>query len=384
MAYNFDRFVGRIAAIRPASGLFDDQIVEVEVHDWIASLATSELGIREIETNKRADEALTTALTAAIFQPERIDFDTGLETFLEVFNTDAPNTSLASFFQKMARNEWGRIYQTGDGTLIFENRTHRQNIVDPAFALNGEMSEFDIEYDKAAIRNIIQVIVQTATTDAADITLWSLPGAPAILSGQTLTFECAYTDPDTEVKISAIDVDDPPFYEFGSVQNFTSDDMHADLVVAMEIGANKAKVFLTNTAATTGYLNDLQLTGKGIHLNDPILIERRNEDSIYSGIGEQRLVVWLEQITDLGTAENRANELLAEYGAPIGRPIWLSFCASQDPVLAYAALSIEPSTRFAVSESITEANRDYYVERVAFRMDGPYLWVDILASPEGD
>jgi len=284
----------------------------------------------------------------------------------------------------MARNEWGRIYQTGDGTLIFENRTHRQNIVDPAFALNGEMSEFDIEYDKAAIRNIIQVIVQTATTDAADITLWSLPGAPAILSGQTLTFECAYTDPDTEVKISAIDVDDPPFYEFGSVQNFTSDDMHADLVVAMEIGANKAKVFLTNTAATTGYLNDLQLTGKGIHLNDPILIERRNEDSIYSGIGEQRLVVWLEQITDLGTAENRANELLAEYGAPIGRPIWLSFCASQDPALAYAALNIEPSTRFAVSESITEANRDYYVERVAFRMDGPYLWVDILASPEGD
>jgi len=100
MAYNFDRFVGRIAAIRPASGLFDDQIVEVEVHDWIASLATSELGIREIETNKRADEALTTALTAAIFQPERVDFDTGLEPSLKYSTEMRPTPAWRASFRR--------------------------------------------------------------------------------------------------------------------------------------------------------------------------------------------------------------------------------------------------------------------------------------------
>src|SRR3990172_7139192 len=101
MSYNFDRFVGRIAAIRPASGLFDDQTVEVEVQDWMGYLATQELGIIARDVNKRADQAITTALENASIQPISTDFDTGVETFLTIFDTDTPTTSLANFLQKM-------------------------------------------------------------------------------------------------------------------------------------------------------------------------------------------------------------------------------------------------------------------------------------------
>jgi len=379
----FTRFIGRISDIRPDSGLFDGQVVEVEVQDWIGFLSEQELGPHEVTTDKTADEAIDEVLIGFPIQPEATDFDTGTETFPTLFDTDGPASSMASFLSKMCRNEWGRLYLIADGTLQFQNKTAR-DAAQSIGTVDGEMTELDVEYLRADVYPIVQVVVSLASVDAnPDRLLWSLAGAPAIQPGQTIEIECPYTDVEgTQGQITAKDIVDPPFYEFGSVQNFVSDDMHADLSVDLEVGATKTLARLTNeNAGTVGYLNDLQLDGKGIIFASPLTIERRTEEPIYRGIGERRLVVRLEQIADLDTATQRAEDLLAIVGNPERRAIELRFDAGQSLALAEVAVTLEPSSKITVVEDMTGVSGDYFVERLFFSLDAGQLWVTILASP---
>ena len=324
------RFTGRIAAIRPASGLFEHPVVEVEVHDWMGYLSTQEVGIQTVAADKRADEALTTLLAGFPVQPQATDFDTGVETFPIVFRSESPETSMAGIFQKLAVNEQGRIYLEADGTLVFENRHSRPMGTLSDFTLDGLMGELDVSYERADIWNIIQARTFEVDVDAAATTLlWDLAGSHEILAGKSLVFQCNYTDPATGKGISGIEIADPPVYEFGSVQDFVSDDMHTDLGVSMEIGGNAVIVTLFNNHAwRTGYLNDLQIKGKGVYIYDAAILIAEDELSIDTR-GERKFPFRLDLLADPNKAQAYAEFILGKAGNPHIRAMNISFLANR-------------------------------------------------------
>jgi len=378
-------FLGTIAAIRPSSGLFDEAMTEVEVHDWIGYLGGQELGVIAVSADQRADQAIATALANIITQPARAEFGEGVETFGYVFSTDAPNMSMASIFQKMARNEFGRVYLKADGSLVFENRHVRPTTLTSAFTLDGVMSELQISYDRAAIANIVQVRIYPAYVDpAATTVLWqpSNIGTPKIGPGETLEFVAVYRDPIGKSLISAIDIEDPvETVEFGSVGNFVSDDLGAFLTQVNVVGAHSMAVALTNTSSKTGYLNDFQIKGRGIYTDSPILIEVRDQDSIDAGAGERRLQLDLEQISDIQVGKNYAGWTLGVLSLPHINVRRIVFLANQTSALAAAALAVEVSTRFTLIESLTGLSEDFFVQRLKYTQSGTALLVEILAVP---
>jgi hypothetical protein len=63
-AGEWNEFIGRISAIRPSSGMYGDDIVEIEAHDWMGYLADQQLGIQTLATNQTIDQGVTTVLPA--------------------------------------------------------------------------------------------------------------------------------------------------------------------------------------------------------------------------------------------------------------------------------------------------------------------------------
>lgn len=385
------KFIGTLTSVRPAPGLFEHPAVEIEAQDWIGYLSNQELGIIQVASTKRADEALTTAMANFAIAPEGTDFGTGVETFLLVFNTDTPETSMANFFQKMCRNELGRVYTKGNGTIVFEKRNVRSLITYADFEIDSVMTEVTPSYERTSIFNIFEA--KFSPMDASvnpDVQIWDLKVAeyfggviPAIAAGETLVFKCPFTDPALNTGISAINVVDPiEVIEFGSVADFESNDMIGDLVQGQDIGANLTVVTLENTHVTdTGYLNDLQIYGRALYAYGSKTVEARNQASIDSGLGEKRFTLRLEHIVDEPAALVILNILLAQYKTQRLKLRGLKVLANQTAELRAGLIGAEVSTRFTLAESVTGIDRDLYINRLKYTQRGPNLWVEVDAAP---
>ncbi len=380
-------FVGTIADERPSAGEYDFPTIEIEAHDWMGYLAEQELGIQAVGTNQDVGDVLSQTLESFRVQPDAFDFDDGIETFAATFNTDSPQSTMASFFQKMARNEMGRIYLDRQGVLRFENRDTRPLTTTPAFTLNGIMSSLEVVYERHDISNIIQVrtyptkIDTAATTIIYSLASGNIPNIPLIRAGETLTLTCPYTDPSTGMHISAIDVVEPVTFEFGTLQNFVSNNLHSFIAQDNDIGGNAAIVRLTNTGTKDGYLNDLQILGRGIYVYNPFTTEARNQDSIDAGAGERRMVFDLEQHTDPEDGHNVAVWVLNAVGTTPVKAKRVIFLANQSSALVAAALALEISSRFTLIETATGISEDFFVQRIIYRQAGPMLWVEMLSVP---
>ena len=215
--FEHTKFIGTMYKIMPTSGQFDDPLTECEAHDWIGYLNKQELGVQAIQADKTVAEALTTCLTEFPNQPEDTDFDTGVETFELVFAGESDTSSMASMFSKLARNEQGRIFSKGNGTLVFEEQGSRAANTTSMFTLDGTMTNIQVDYNVNNIYNIISLRMRTTTTDAAATTeLFKVGKGIKILAGDTLSLTCNYTDPDTGQRCAGADVVDPE----------TADDFH--------------------------------------------------------------------------------------------------------------------------------------------------------------
>ena len=377
------KFVGTVARIEPSASLFDNPIVNLEVHDWIGYASKQELGVQALDTNQTADDALTTVLPEFPKQPVDTDFDIGVETFDLMFNTDDSTESMAKFFQKMARNEQGRIYSEGDGTLVFENRNSRALTTESAFTLDGTMTNFDISYNSAKIYNIISMLVKPTVIDAAATTLlWGVgDDGIAIKAGQTLTLRCKYTDPDTKTGISAVDLVSPVTeFKFGTTQEATSDNMHALLSQTNTVGANSISCALKNTHSTaTVYLNQFNIYGKGIYEYDNITMEAIDDDSI-SQVGEKKYFERLDQITDPSKAYNYAAFIRGNYAGSHIDTCEIKVLANQSDAIAKGLIEAEVSTRFTVTEEVTGVDRDFYINNIQYKQEDTLLWATIEAQ----
>ena len=376
-------FIGRVSSIRPSSGAYRDEMVEVEAVDWMNYPASQLLGLVTLAVNQRMDEGLTTILANFPIQPEATDFDTGVETFVTMYGGETAQTLMRDFFSKLARNEFGRIFLKADGTLVVENRDARPLNLTSAFTLDGTMGELQILYDLDDVANIILATIYPARTDTVAVRIFDLGnvGTPAIAPGETLTFICPYSDPLGGGPIAATSVVDPvTVVEFGSTADYVSNNLAAFLSQANEVGANALIAHLTNTGTVTGYLNDFQVYGLGIYHYSPIEMERRDDFDIALN-GERRATYRLELITDPNKGRNYADFILDKVGRQHVGLRLIRFNANQTATLAAAAVAAEVSTRFTLTEAATGLSEDCFINRLSFGYIDGQLEVDILAVP---
>lgn len=384
------KFLGEVTHIRPTAGRFDEAITEIEAQDWMGYASAQTVGQLAIATNKRADEALTLALAEFPRQPEDTDFEVGIQTFPLVFDSDEGAAySMAALLQKLAVNEGGGyIFLTGDGTLTFHNRHHRPLASDADLVLDPDddspVSILEVAWSRASVANRIEMQIYPAQVDAlATTVLWALQQPMAIPAGEEIVVKCAYRDPDTGAKISATSIVDPlvsaTHIKFGSQDDMASNDLIADLTFPLSVGGNAAEVTLTNTGDQAGFLNKLEIVGKGIYNYDPVSVIRQDATSI-SARGEQSLQIQLRQSDDAIMARGFAVSLLQELKDMALEVELIRFPANLTADLAAAALALEPNQRVTVVELQTATSQDYFTARLRFEQAGPLLWIELIPS----
>ena len=384
------RFVGECMGFRPTSGLYGEGITEVEAHDWMEHASVKKLGQLPITADATADDALTLALAQFEIQPEDTDFDVGDETWDYVFVTDdSTKMSMASLFQKLARNELGgHIFLEGDGTLRFDSRSYRWDITDADFALDAAtdhpMSELDVAWLRRDIKNRIECKCFPSKTDAAATTLiWKLQQTFPLAKATSMTLVCPYRDPDTGARISAIDVVTPlvsgTHIKFGTVDDGSTNDLIGDLTFPMTVGANSAEIVLTNTGAVDGFVNFLELRGKGIYTYEPMVMSDEDVASI-ANIGVRPEAINLDLINDPNRAQAYATLLLSWLVSPHASVERVQFLANYNDDFATAAIELEPNSRFSIAEPQTGINDHFFACRISYEQRGPRLWVTIVPA----
>lgn len=382
IGYEYTNFIGTLVDISPSSGQFDNPVTRCTAHDWIGYLNKQEIGLQALQSDKRVDEVLTTLLAEFPNQPEGTDFDSGVETFEVVFASDSSESSMARIFAKLARNERGRIYSRGDGTLVFEKQGTRDGSQDPAFTIDGTMTEFDVDYTANNIYNIVSLDIKTQLIDAAaDKQLFNVGQGVPIAAGETITLECNFTDEDTGQAIAGVDVVTPVASpHFGSTRTPAAEDLNANLDdTNYQVGATSLTVDLENTGGVLGYLNEFIILGKRLTDYDRITITRRNDASI-NQVGNKKYTNDLDLIEDPNRAVEIADDILDHYAPSHTAGTRLELLANLSDSLAAALIASEVSTLFSAVESVTGISKDFYIDNIRYVQDHTLLWVIIEAE----
>lgn len=384
------KFLGRLSGVDVEPGRFAQRKAHAEALDWMDIAASQKLSQLPIETDKRVDQLLTSALAVMPIQPRATDFDTGIETLARCFDSDADSkTTFLSLFGKLCRNDLGgRIYLRGDTTggetLCFESRRARLFNTTPIVALADNMRELKVSYDREAIRNLIRVRIFPKRVDESEVVIHDAPAPVPISPGQTVTLTLPYRDPDTGQEISATDVVWPleadTDFKFGANQGDYGE-LNSSLAFVETIGGNSARLEITNSGTTPGWLNKLQLRGKGIYAYDPQTIEASDPGSI--DIRGERVLTWdLTQHDSQTKAEALASFLKLTEKDPRRIPSSVRFLANSTPALMTAALAGEPGACFSLLETVTGIDSDLFINGVSFEIEGgKWIWCEWTPAP---
>lgn len=384
-ATTYYKWVGWVSGIRPGFGIHRERRVEVLAVDWMDQAAIQKIGQLAIQSSKRADQALTTILAEMPIAPRATSFATGIETFTQLFNSEMDEkTSVLSLFHKLARNEYGRIYMAGE-TLRFESRHTRPMNQTDIVTIDNAMQDLQVEYDRTNVYNYVKARIYPLRTDAAATTVVATSQKKhSIPAGQSLTLTLEFRDPTTAKRISAMDIVWPleadTDFKFGSSEGSASD-LNASLSIAGTVGGNSAKLTFTNGASVMGWLNILQLRGKGIYPYDPQTLEATDDASIELR-GELTLTVELEQHDTTVKGQAFADYLVNRYSAPAMVLKSIRCLANRSAALMAAAIEGEVSSRFALEDAMTAIVDDYFINAITIDLEaGGIMWFEWISVP---
>src|SRR3990167_2761998 len=346
---DYYKWRGYVSSIMPSAGLFGVRETRVGLVDWMDFAASQRISQLPIQTSKRVDQALRSILADMPIQPRATSFSEGTETFTRVFDTDSDEKmSPMSLFQKLARNEYGYIYLRGDlvggETLVFDSRNARLLSLTVQATLDNDANDFEVEYARSGVKNIVRAKIYPKKVDAAATTvLYTAQQSIQIAAGASVTLILPYRDPGTGTPISATAVVTPlvagTHFNFGTADG--GSDLNANISQSSFVGGNSIRLTLTNTGGTGGYLSSLAIKGKGIYAYDPQLFESVDQESI-DARGE--LVQNFEMEQHDSSVKGEAFALYLKNLAFIPRtvPRRLRFLANRSDALMLAFLECEP------------------------------------------
>ncbi len=321
--------------------------VRVQLVDWLEYAAKFPLVSPAIESDKRADEGITTIVAGMPFAPQATSYETGQETFLTIFDTITPKTIAYSEMTKLIKSELGYLYLQKGETLVFEDRHFRNglrtldtlpiptadsgdllletggfllletgghlvlNEAPEDAVIDNSMTDLVIEYGKDVVNRFVSRAYPKGVSASVEV-LFSLESPMELGRGQTINFRTNYSDPTGGNQISALsDTMVTPVattdYLMNTERDGSGSDQTASLVVTPDYGTEGVAYALQNKYAGTAYVIFLQARGKGVFPYSPITDEAEDQPSIDTyGYFEQSIDQRYQQATALGVLRGAA------------------------------------------------------------------------------
>lgn len=411
------RFRGVVDSMKITGGVLGLRRVYVTVKDWMDYAGKYPLVSPGIQTNKRADEALTTIVNAMPIAPQGSTFSVGDETFPTVFDLTSTKTKALTEFNKLALSEMGYIYlrkdwQTGEN-LRFDKRTYRKGtdaltsysvpaandgyllkedggylltengdriIIERAetFSLDvdNNMQDINVDYGNNLI-NRVSNIAYPRKVDTSVKVLFSLGYPQQIGAGETIELRGNYFDLSGGATVNAesstmITPAATTDYLMNTLQDGTGTNRTSSLSVTAVYGTEGVTYTLVSSAADTCFITLLQARGYGIYTYATSESTAEDTPSINEfGYSSVTLHQQYQQNIMLGKIE--AAKILEEERQPRTVLNKVTMQANKDVDYLLGYLMHDIGDLINVKEDETGIDAYYYIQGLSFSISPAFV-----------
>ena len=365
-------FFGRVRTISPTPGKTGGNLTMVLATDYMDVAAVALMENVEILEGKRGDEVFVNVVGLIPQAPNGVITFAGSETYtLALDNTRDEALSALAEFHRLAMSELGYIYVLRGGKLVYESRgTRVSNEPTATVTLADTMHGLDVAEVSSSSLNRVQITVHPRDIDAAATTvLFELVNPLQIGAGEAKPLMGPYrtsASPGITTRVGGLEMVTPVAttdYTMNTLSDGTGTNLTASLTVVANYGANGVRLVLTNNAAETAYITKLQCRGKGVYDFRTVVVRSQNDAAIAAdGVNALNIDMVYQEDPNIGQA--MADSLLAGYGDLSGTRVrQVSFLPDAAGVPA-GLYTKDISDRIAVTETVTGATGEYYINGV--------------------
>lgn len=349
----YTKFWGRLAVIDPAPGQRLERQTRVIAHDYMHLLSTTD--VREIapQLNKTEVQLLQAVIEALPPSVQPMAFSgIAADTYVYAFDDLGGGKKAADALKRVLLSAWGKAFTKGDGTFRYISRSTG---VISAHTLNDDMADLVNAGDRSLVYDHVRVITHPKTVDAAATTvLASHAGTPSVgPAGTTIVIEMPYRNPANDLqKVGGTEMV-TPVATTDFVANSQADGLGSNITANVSVSAtfyaSHVVLTITNTHATlTAYFTLLQVRGKGIYDQAPVVSEDTNVS-----YPSRSLTVDLPYQNNEATGRTIANVILNNYDSGDDRVTEVSYVGDRSASLMAAAVDSEPATPYTITETVT-------------------------------
>ena len=365
-------FFGHVRQIAPTPGKTGGNLSQVMASDFMDAAAVSLLDGVQVAEDVRGDQVFHACVALMARQPNGIISFDGTEVYpLALDNTRDESITVLQEFHRLAVSELGWIYVLRDGRLVYEARGTRNTFwPDVSVTLDDTMHGIDVAEVSASSLNRVQITVHPRVIDSAATTvLFALANTLQIAAGETKTIIGPYrtvTSPGITTRVGGLEMV-TPVATTDYTMNASSDGTGVDLTTSMSIvtnfGANGVQFLITNNDAQPAYITKLQCRGKGVYDFRTVVVRAQNDAAVASD-GVNALTLDMVYQEDANVAQSMADSLLSGYGDLAGTRVQRVEFYPDAAGMPSNLHTKDVSDRVAISETVTGATGEYYINGV--------------------
>jgi hypothetical protein len=410
------KFYGRIApeGIQPEPGIKGSRLTAVEVHDFMEQMANYELDQQTVQPNIKLWEFIPIVCGMMAIKPTSYELNSTEDTFPFIFDDTEDGTVALTEVAKGVLSELGYVYlKFGSYTneiMVVDGRKTRQAksipqipkdpatlgklkletndyilletndkiLMDESAAVTLDNQMHALTVSPRTLANLVTVSVFPRTRDAAATSvLWSNSSELTLAAGASTTITGTYRNPTGGGSACGVDMVPPVAttdYTMFTATNGGGSDVTANLTVSAVFKTNKVTVTLTNTTAANGYINKLQVRGRGIYKYDASSQISQDATSI-AAYGKNPLKINMNYNVDPVAAKIISDKLLSFYKDLGSTASEVYFHANRSRELMWAFLAFEPGTRINIVETLSAVNANYFINGVTYTISpGANRW----------
>jgi len=270
-ATQYPIITGRIADIKPISGV--DQ-VKVTIEDDTRILMDETISMT-IQTSQQVDDLIGLVLDEVGWPTADRAIDAVTDTIPYWW---ADGVSAWDALNELAESVLGTFFVAADGKATFIGRSHSDTAVvtlDQADILK----QIDIPQPYENIRNSITINVKPRVT--VPTTLWELQEKTSVASSDSVEIWAEFSYNDISVPASVVTTPVATSdYAMNTAADGTGSDLTGDFTVSIDKFAKRAKLTITNTSASTGYITMFKINGTAAYVPNNSSVEKEDGSSI--------------------------------------------------------------------------------------------------------
>lgn len=385
---DYYKYHGWIDDLKPTPGQFLERKSFLTAFDFMQKMAKEKLSLISVQQNQRGDQLMQTVLDNMDTAPlnSSLTADT-FELELGLFGEQDERSTPMSAAQKICMTTLGYAFVRGnttDGeTFIYQKESERANQASIA-TFSDTMSTLDISSSvERRVNKLIGQYHPLRIDPEPDALLAELAADLPIDAGETITFEMRFRDPaGKSVRISALDVvtdlEADEHYKMSAYRDSGGNDMNDYLGLTVTAGGNSLHVSAENTGSVRGFLNKLDIYGRGIYLYEALSV------TVESGAADKEQTVDFYYLSDYFRCKSFTEALQSRSSTEFPEVDSVSFYADANATLMGYAMSLDIGYRVTLEETATGLSHPYTVNQITYAIEPDQrLRVDMLLEYAG-